>query len=171
MGLIGAGLGAIGTIFGGIKASQAMKQVRRDIDRKQRENQAWYERRYNEDATQRADAQRVLSAIDVRIRQRNRAAAGRAAVMGTTDEGVAAEVAGNTQALADAGSRIAANGEARKDAVEQQYQARQADLDDQKTMMQQQRAQAMGQAAQGLANAAGGMDLGPIKVNGKDLDL
>ena len=59
MGLIGAGIGAAGAIFGGIKASQAMKQVGQTIDRQQRENQDWYNRRYNEDATQRADAQRV----------------------------------------------------------------------------------------------------------------
>ena len=86
MGLIGAGLGAAGAIFGGIKASQAMRQVAQTIDKQQRENQDWYNRRYNEDATQRADAQRVLSMTEARLKQRNKAAAGRAAVMGTTDE-------------------------------------------------------------------------------------
>ena len=101
MGLIGAGLGAAGAIFGGIKASQAMRQVAQTIDKQQRENQDWYNRRYNEDATQRADAQRVLSMTEERIKQRNKAAAGRAAVMGTTDEGVAAEKAANAQVLAD----------------------------------------------------------------------
>ena len=102
MGLIGAGLGAAGAIFGGIKASQAMRQVAQTIDKQQRENQDWYNRRYNEDATQRADAQRVLSLTEERLKQRNKAAAGRAAVMGTTDEGVAAE-----KAAAEAASKAA----------------------------------------------------------------
>ena len=60
MGLIGAGLGAAGAIFGGSKASQAMRQAAQTIDKQKRENQDWYDRRYNEDATQRADAKSVL---------------------------------------------------------------------------------------------------------------
>lgn len=160
MGLIGAGIGAAGSIFGGIKASQAMKQVAQTIDKQQRENEDWYNRRYNEDATQRADAQRVLSRTEEILRQRNKAAAGRAAVMGTTDEGVAAEQAANAQVLADATSQLAANSEAKRDAIEQQYQARKNELDAQKMQLRQQQAQAISQAVQGVTGAAGQMDFG-----------
>ena len=76
MGLIGAGLGAVGAVFGGIKASQAMKQLSRNINKQMQQNQDWYDRRYNEDATQRADAQRILAKTEESIKQRNKAATG-----------------------------------------------------------------------------------------------
>ncbi|MCM1405167.1 MAG: hypothetical protein NC210_01960, partial [[Clostridium] fimetarium] len=72
--LIGAGIGAVGSIFGGIKASEAMREVKRGIERQRKKNQDWYDRRYNEDATQRADAQRALEITREQIKRRNRAA-------------------------------------------------------------------------------------------------
>ena len=170
MGLIGAGLGAVGAVFGGIKASQAMKQLSRNINKQMQQNQDWYDRRYNEDATQRADAQRILAKTEESIKQRNKAATGRAAVMGATDESVAAEKAANTQVLADATSQVAASSEAKRDAIEQQYQARKNELDAQKMQLRQQQAQAISQATQGITSVAGDMDLGTIKY-GKDKEL
>ena len=107
MGLIGSAIGAAGSIFGGIKASKAMKKAKRNVEAQRQKNQDWYDRRYNEDATQRADAQRILTQTEESIKQRNKQAAGSAAVMGGTDESVAAAKAANNQALADATSQIA----------------------------------------------------------------
>ena len=84
MGLIGSAIGAAGSIFGGIKASKAMKKAKRNVEAQRQKNQDWYDRRYNEDATQRADAQRILTQTEESIKQRNKAAAGSAAVMGGT---------------------------------------------------------------------------------------
>ena len=116
--LIGGAMKIGGSIFGGLKASQAMKQVRKNLDNQLRENQDWYDRRYNEDATQRADAQRMLAMTNDLIRQRNRAAAGTQAVMGGTEESVAATKAANASALADTASKIAVAGANRKDDIE-----------------------------------------------------
>lgn len=127
-GAIGAGLGAVGSIFGGIAASRAMKRVKNNLQQQRRQNQDWYDRRYNEDATQRADAQAILTRTEESIRNRNRQAAGTQAVMGGTEESVATAKARNNQALAQAATNIAINGEARKDAIESQYQQRDANL-------------------------------------------
>lgn len=154
---IGGALGVGGAIFGGISASKAMKKVKRNLQQQQRENQSWYDRRYNEDATQRADAQRILTMTNENIRQRNRAAAGTQAVMGGTEESVAAAKAANNQALADATSQIAAAGERRKDAIEQQYLATKQNLNNQLNGMQQAKAAGVQQAALGMAQA--GADL------------
>ena len=89
--------------------------------------------------------------------------------MGTTDEGVAAEKAANTQVLADATSQVAASSEAKRDAIEQQYQARKNELDAQKMQLRQQQAQAISQATQGITSVAGDMDFGTIKY-GKNKD-
>jgi hypothetical protein len=152
--LIGAGVGAIGSIFGGISASKAMKKVKANIEQAQTDNQNWYDRRYNEDATQRADAQRVLTMTEESIKNRNKQAAGTQAVMGGTEESVAATKAANNQALADATSQIAVNAEARKDNIENQYLNTKSNLNQQLNNVEIGKAQAIGQAVQGVASAA-----------------
>lgn len=155
--IIGAGVGAAASIFGGIKASQAVKRVKANLEQQRRDNQNWYDRRYNEDATQRADAQRILAKTEDTFRNRNRAAQGTAAVMGGTEEGVAATKAANSQALADATSQIAVNGEARKDQIEQAYQQTDRGIQSQLNDLEQRKAAAIGQAAGGAVDAAIGL--------------
>lgn len=152
-GAIGAGLGAVGSIFGGISASKAMKKVRNNLNEQRKANEDWYNRRYNEDATQRADAQAILTRTEESIRNRNRQAAGAQAVMGGTDESVAAAKAANNQALAEATTNIAVNADRRKDAIEQQYQAKDEALQQQLNDLEMKKAQATSQAIQGVAQA------------------
>ena len=171
MGLIGTALGAIGSIYGGIKASQAMKQVRNNIQQQQQENQDWYNRRYNEDATQRADAMRMLQMTSDAIKRRNRAAAGTQAVMGGTTEAVAAEKEANAGALANATSQIAAAAEQRKDNIENQFLQNKQALNGQLNQMEANRANAIAEAAKGLGSAAGNLDLGEVNMFGKKVSL
>lgn len=171
MGLIGTAIGAAGSIFGGISASKAAKRAKRNIEQQRKKNQDWYDRRYNEDATQRADAQAILTRTEESIRNRNRGAAGTQAVMGGTEESVAAEKAANNRALADAATDIAVNADARKDAIEQQYQQNDRDLVNQLNQIEQNKAQAVSQAVQGVAGIAKDMDFGTVNVLGKDIDL
>ena len=81
----------------------------------------WYNRNYYEDATQRADAQELLRYTADQVRRRNKAAAGAQAVMGGTEESLAAEKAANGRAMADVAGRIAAAGASRKDSVDAAY--------------------------------------------------
>ncbi len=157
MGLIGSAIGAAGSIFGGISASKALKKVKRNIEAQRKKNQDWYDQRYNEDATQRADAQRILTQTEESIKQRNKAAAGSAAVMGGTDESVAAAKAANNQALADATSQIAANADQRKDNIEATYMQNDNAFVEQLNNVEQQKAQAISSAVQGVTSAAGSM--------------
>ena len=151
--IVGGGLSAAGAIFGGISASKAMKKAKKNVEAQRKKNQDWYDQRYNEDATQRADAQRILTQTEESIKQRNRAAAGSAAVMGGTDESVAAAKAANNEALADATSQIAANAEARKDNIEATYLQNDNAFVEQLNNIELGKAQAVSQAVQGVANA------------------
>lgn len=157
MGLIGNAVGAAGSIFGGISASKAMKRVKSNIEALRKQNQDWYDRRYNEDATQRADAQRILTQTEESIKNRNQQAAGSQAVMGGTDESTAASKAANNQALADATSQIAVNADARKDKIEQTYQQNEANYVNQLNQLEQGQANAIAGAVQGVAGAASSM--------------
>jgi hypothetical protein len=151
---IGGSLGVGASIFGGVQASKAMKKIKQNIQTQQSENQDWYDRRYNEDATQRADAQRILTMANENIKQRNQQAAGTQAVMGGTEESVAAAKAANNQALADATSQIAVNGDRRKDQIESQYLSTKADLNNQLNNLEQAKSTAITQAVQGAAQSA-----------------
>ncbi len=145
----------IGSIFGGYKASQAMKQVKKNLEQQQRENQDWYDRRYNEDATQRADAQRMLAMTNELIKKQNKSAAGTQAVMGGTEESVAATKAANAQTMADTASQIAVAGAQRKDSIENQYMSRKNTINKQLNDMQTQKANNIISAVNGVSSAAG----------------
>ena len=155
--IIGGALKIGGSIFGGIKASQAMKKMKRNIEQQRRKNQAWYDRRYNEDATQRAEAQRMLTRTQEFMKSRNKAAAGAQAVTGATEESVAATKAAGNQAMADAASQIAAAGDRRKDAIEQQYMERDDQFQGQLNNLEANKANHIAQAVQGVADAGGGI--------------
>ena len=155
--MAGGALGAAASIFGGISASKAMRRVKEQLQAQKQANQNWYDRRYNKDATQRADAQRILAQTEESIRNRNRQAAGAQAVMGGTDESTAAAKAANAQALADATSQIAAGADNRKDQIEQTYQQRDSQINGALNNMEINKAQAISQAVQGVAKAGAGI--------------
>ena len=157
MGIIGSAIGAAGSIFGGISASKAMKRMKRNVEEQRQKNQDWYDRRYNEDATQRADAQRILQQTEESIKDRNRQAAGTAAVMGGSEEGVALAKAANNEALAEAASQIAANADARKDNIEATYMSNDNAFVEQLNQIEQGKAQAIAGAVQGVTNMASKM--------------
>lgn len=171
MGLIGAAVGAVGSIFGGISAAKAARRAKRMVEQQRKENQDWFDRRYNEDATQRADAQQILTQTQDIIRNRNQSAAGAAAVVGGTDESTAAAKEANNKALADATAMIAINGAQRKDSIEGQYRARDAQLNSQLQGIEQAKAKSIGDAVKGVADAASGMDFGDLAIGNKKIAL
>ena len=153
--IIGGALALVGSGIGAALASDAAKTAKNNIEQQKRENQNWYDRRYNEDPTLRADAQRILTKTAEMVRERNAAAQGAAAVAGGTEESVAATKEANAKAISDAASQIAARGDARKDAIEQQYMARKQGYDNQLNAIEQNRANAIAQSTGSLAGAVG----------------
>ncbi len=159
-GIIGAAGGALGGVLGGISRNKALKQQMKMVNEQKKENQNWYDRRYNEDATQRADAQAMLTQTAEAIKQRNRASAGSAAVMGGTEESVAATKAANAQALSDATTKIVVAGEQRKDQIENQYRERNNALNAQLQELQGQKKDALSIASDAVGGAVNGFAKG-----------
>lgn len=152
LGAIGAGLGIAGSIgsaiFGGSKASKAMKDANRLIEQQKQDNQAWYNRRYNEDYSQTAEAQNLMNYAREQAEKQFKRAEGAAAVAGATDESVAISKQSANEMLSQTASNIAAQGTARKDAIEQQYL-------NTKNGLTQQQVQNLQQKAQNISAAAG----------------
>lgn len=152
--LIGAGLGLVSSIAGGIANRKARRKQEQMLAQQQRENQAWYDRRYNEDPTKRADTVRLLTQMQEQIKNRNRAAKGRQAVMGGTEDSTTAVKEANNKTLADTTSQIVAANEARKDAIEQQYQRNKRSIQGQQMQMEAEKSADTANAVAGVAGTA-----------------
>ena len=152
--LIGAGLGLASSIAGGIANRKSRRKQEQMLAQQQRENQAWYDRRYNEDPTKRADTVRLLTQMQEQIKNRNRAAKGRQAVMGGTEDSTTAVKEANNKTLADTTSQIVAANEARKDAIEQQYQRNKRSIQGQQMQMEAEKSADTANVVAGVAGTA-----------------
>ena len=152
--LIGAGLGVASSIFGGISARKARRKQERMLAQQEKENQAWYDRKYNEDPTKRADTVRLLIQMQEQIKNRNKAARGRQAVMGGTEDSTTAVKEANNKTLADTTSQIVAANESRKDDIESQYQARKNAIQNKRMGLEAEKAAGTASVAAGVAGTA-----------------
>lgn len=168
--MLGAIIGAATSIIGGIKSAKAARKRKRAIVAERAANRAWYQRRYNEVGTQRADAQRILTKTQEAIRKRNREAAATQAVVGGSEESVAATREANAQALADTVSQINAANEQRKDAIEESYRNQDNAYSAQLNGIEAQRSQNIANATTQAISAAGQIASGidSADVYGKD---
>lgn len=173
--LIGAGLGLASSIAGGIANRKARQKQEQMIAQQQKENQAWFDRKYNEDPTKRADTVRLLTQMQEQIKNRNKAAKGRQAVMGGTEDSTTAVKEANNKALADTTSQIVAANDARKDNIENQYRARKNQLQGQQMSLEAEKAADTANAVAGVAgtaaNIAAAVDSGGGKSKAPDMNV
>ena len=127
-----AAASAIAGIAGGIaKTAAARRQQRllqKQIDNERAKNDAWYNRRYNEDFLQRTENLSALKRAGEMLMRSSRAAAGTAAVQGTSNAVAAAQKEANNQTYADLVSNVASNASRERDVVENQYRQRGAQI-------------------------------------------
>lgn len=143
--------------MGGITSARANRKANQLVAEQKAANQAWYDKRYNEDATQRADAQRLLERTRGMLEDRYNRSAATSTVMGGTDEAVAMEKAAANQAMADVVSGIQADAANRKDLVEQQYMNANAALTDDQINFERYKAVQGAQAATKAGESAAGI--------------
>jgi len=159
-GIIGGATGLFGGLFGGISKNQMLNRQIALVNEQKRENRDWYDRRYNEDATQRADAQAMLTHTAEMIKKNNRSAAGTAAVMGGTDESAAATKEANAKAMSDTTSQIAVAGAQRKDQIEGQFREKQSQLDEKIRQLEAEKVNGLGMVGNAIGGAASGFATG-----------
>lgn len=158
MGLIGGIVGGIGSAVGGIVGGRAARRAARRnakiLADAEKRNKAWYDREYNSNFLQRADAQAAINKTREMLNERYNASAAAAAVSGATDEAVAQQKLAANEAMSGVMGSIAERADAYKEQVRANYENKQAAIDDAKMGVNNQRAQATAQAASGLAGAA-----------------
>lgn len=167
--IITAAIAAASSTAQGVRAKKSADKRNEELDKMKSENIAWYQRRYNEDPTQRADAQRLLRITEDKIRRSNEAAAGTQAVVGGSEASVAATKEANAKALSDTMSDIAAQNESRKDQVENKYRERSQSLSDKSLAIEQDKddkiTNAISQGMQGIGQAAGAISDMPSQIH------
>ena len=173
--LIGAGLGLASSIAGGVANRKARRKQEQMIAQQQKENQAWYDRTYNADPTKRADTVRLLTQMQEQIKNRNKAAKGRQAVMGGTEDSTTAVKEANNKTLADTTSQIVAANDARKDNIEQQYMNRKNQLQNQQMGIEAEKAADTANAVAGVAgtaaNIAASLDSGAVAKKAPNMNV
>lgn len=149
--LIGLAAQAASSIYAGMKSAQAAKEANARLKSQQGELRSWYDRTYNEDATRRADALHILNRTEKALRERTRAAAGRGAVMGGSENTAAAERASASETLANTASAIAGAAQERKDRIESEYLRRNGSLQEQLRQIELNRAEQISKAGENAA--------------------
>lgn len=125
IGLIGAGLGLAGGIYGGIKSANAAKKQEQLINTQQAKNNAWYNRNYYQNYLDSSESRAAIKRVEDTMKKRNQEAQATAAITGGTPEAVLAQQENDQKLMSDTVGNLAARSDARKeqvDAVNQQNQ-------------------------------------------------
>lgn len=147
-------------VYGGIQEKRAAEEGQQKLDKMERENDNEDRRVSYRDPSQSIFAQYALRRTFDAIRDRNRQAAGTAAVMGATPESVAVEKAANAEQGAETAARVAASEAARQDQLHQQHVARKQQLEQEEYNLTQQKRQNVANAVQNGLGIAGSMAQG-----------
>lgn len=122
---------ALSLITSGVGAVQEGRK-RREMASKMKgwntENEAWYNKNYNQDYTQRADSQNVLRQMREEMDRQNKITANTAAISGSTNDAVLARKNQNNKTMASVFSNMAAQGARYKDNVDREYRYRKQNL-------------------------------------------
>ena len=151
--IVSAGLGAIGSIYGAVKAGQERKKLEAYTNQQAAENEAKYNRDYNGDYLQRADSQAVMKQMRDTLKDRTQQTNSTAAITGATPEAQLAAMEANNQVVGDTMSKLGAMGAAFKDKVDDRYMARKDYI------MQQRQAMTEGAARSGEALLSNGISV------------
>ena len=123
---------ALSLVTAGVGAVQEGRK-RREMAAKMKgwgaDNEAWYNKNYNQDYTQRADSQNVLRQMREEMDRQNKITANTAAITGATNDAVLARKNQNNKTMAGVFSNMAAQGARYKDNVDRQYRYRKQNLE------------------------------------------
>jgi hypothetical protein len=126
--IAGAGIGAIGSIYGAIKAGKERKKMAAYLSGQEADNEAKFNSDYYGDYTKRADVQAELALMRDTLKDRTQQANSTTAITGATPEAQLAAMEANNAVVGDTMTKISAQGQAFKDRVDDRYMARKSQL-------------------------------------------
>lgn len=149
LGLIGLGVGLAGAGAGFLGSKAAARRQKREVEKQEAKNEAWYNRNYYGDYLNSLEALNAIRRVNDTMRERGQAARARQAVTGGTAEQAIATEAENNRSVADLMGNLAAQG----DAYRRDIDAKKLNMDAQTSGMRQSIANGQQQANAQLASA------------------
>ena len=141
LGGIGAASGLISSIIGGNKAAKAAEAQQKALEEQKKNEQAWYARNYYQNYLDSTEAKAAIRRVNDTLARQNEQARAAAVISGATPEAVQAVQEAGNETLSDTMAGIAAQGTARRQAVDAQHVQNQANLSAQQQALDAQRQQ------------------------------
>lgn len=154
---IGAGLQIGGAVMSGIAGAKAYRNQMKNLRQQEKDNQNWYDRRYNENATERADSVALNEQAKQHFAEQMAQHQGTAAVMGGTNAQLAAEKNAEAAGYANIQAQRQQMADTRKDTIENKYMENKSNIQNKMLEMEAQRAQNIQAAASQMAQAGSSM--------------
>lgn len=148
-----AAAGLASSIFGASKARKARKKAQQEQAKRERSEQAWYDKRYNQDYMDTAAGQNLVRQANEYADKQWRKAEGAKVVGGGTDAATAQAKESANNMMGNTIANIAAQDTARKDRVDEQHQQNLDNFSRQTQARYEQQAQDTNTAAQNASNA------------------
>lgn len=168
---IGAGAGLLSSFIGGSHASKAAKEAERRQRQQEAKENAWYNRRYNEDYLDTAAGQNLVRrAKDYAKEQWKKASGAQAVAGGTAASTQMAKDAGNKM-VGDTMANIAATDQARKAQVDNMHRQAESEFAQMDMQREMNRAQNITNAAQQASNAMIAAGSAVDQMNAAKVDL
>lgn len=155
--ILGAATQVGSSIYGAIKSSQANKRAEQLIQNQRDENKKWYDQKMAEDYMQRTEVQNVLQKQRDLLQEQYKRARATNLVAGGTDESLALQQQAANQTMGETMADIAANASSYKENVEEQYRAKDAELNQQQAGLEVTKAKAIADAAGQVGKAVSGL--------------
>lgn len=137
IGLISAAIGLGSAIYGGIKSAKAKKEQKRNIADQQAREDAYYNNEYYKDYMDSTMARSALKRVQNTMERVNRESRANSVLTGATPEMQVAQQQAANKTISDAVENLAARGDARRDSIAAQHQARLSGIDQQKIQQSQ----------------------------------
>lgn len=168
IGLIASAISA--ATSAGVAGAQS-KKAKKEQEKAQRQLDNWYENEMAGNILDRADSRSMLAEYRNSMAEQNKKYLNNAIKGGASDEAKVAFNESMNKGYADAISKIAAQGQIRKDQVADSYRQGKMDASTKMADIYMQSGQQMGnaisKAGSGISSAVSGMDLGSVKGAGK----
>lgn len=153
VGAASAGLGVVGSLFGGAKARKAAKAALAENKYRTNAEKAWYDKEYNTDYMDTKAGQNMLRRAQEIQDSYIRKADGAAAVGGGTSASTAMAKESANRTMGNTIANIGAQDTARKQSVSDQHMRNEQSLSQQRESIYNQQAASTAEAAQNFSNA------------------
>lgn len=150
---IGVGAGVLSSLYGGAAAADEARKAQRLLARKEAEEKAWYDRRYNQRYLDTEAGQNLIRKATEIQRRNNQRAEGAARVAGATTSAVAKAKEQGNKVMGDTIANIAANDTARRDNVDLQHRSMMNNITNQRIGVHNQQAANITNAASQASNS------------------